>query len=143
MKDLCGESENDCPGPQGQLSSWVRLSDENGRVRSSSGRATQPQLTNLARARHAPAATPAGEGVYAITTTGRESHLSYILTVPSEISEVQKELGLRQRASFVTSVKNPTVGGPANAQLPNPAKFDQEWVALLTSESRFFLLTSL
>ncbi|KAI9884928.1 MAG: hypothetical protein M1823_003275 [Watsoniomyces obsoletus] len=82
--------------------------------------------TKTAGARHAPAATPTGEGVYAITTTGRESHLSYILTVPSEISEVQQELGLRQRASFVTSVKNPTVGGPANAQLPNPAKFDQD-----------------
>ncbi|KAI9828166.1 MAG: hypothetical protein M1826_006094 [Phylliscum demangeonii] len=76
--------------------------------------------------RHTPAATPSGEGVYAITSTGRDSHLSYILTVPSKINEVQKELGLRERASFVASAKNPEVRGPANATLPNPAQFDPE-----------------
>lgn len=76
--------------------------------------------------RHTNAVTPVGEGVYAVTTTGRESHLSYILTVPSKIDEVQKELGLRSRASFVVSVKNPEVRGPPNASLPNPAKYDKE-----------------
>lgn len=82
--------------------------------------------TQTLGARHTPAATPSGEGVYAITTRGRDSHLSYILTVPSEINEVQKELGLRERASFVTSVKNPTAGGPARATLSQPADFDKE-----------------
>lgn len=70
--------------------------------------------------------------MYAITTTGRESHLSYILTVPSEINEVQKELGLRERASFVVSAKNPEVRGPANANLPNPADYDKELVHQFT-----------
>lgn len=64
--------------------------------------------------------------MYAITTTGRESHLSYILTIPSPIDEVQKELGLRERASFVVSAKNPEAGGPAYARLPNPANYDKE-----------------
>ncbi|KAI9791489.1 MAG: hypothetical protein M1816_003833 [Peltula sp. TS41687] len=76
--------------------------------------------------RHTPSATPSGEGVYAISTTGRESHLSYFLTVPSEINEVQKELGLRERASFVVSAKNPEVRGPANARLPKPADYNKE-----------------
>lgn len=65
--------------------------------------------------------------MYAITSRGgRDSHLSYILTVPSEINEVQQELGLRERASFVTSVKNPKAGGPPQARLPQSAEFDQE-----------------
>ena len=46
--------------------------------------------TQTVGVRHTPAVTPVGEGVYAITTTGRESHLAYILTIPSELSEVQK-----------------------------------------------------
>ena len=77
--------------------------------------------------------TPSGEGVYAITSTGQATHLSYILTVPSEVSEVQQELGLRQRASFVVSVKNPEISGPANTTLPNPAKYSQEYVSFIRS----------
>ncbi|KAI9843553.1 MAG: hypothetical protein M1837_006229 [Sclerophora amabilis] len=82
--------------------------------------------TKTTGTRHAPAVTPAGEGVYAITSTGRETHLAYILTTPTEMNEVQHELGLRNRGSFVTSAKNPEVSGPANASLPTPAKFSQE-----------------
>ena len=46
--------------------------------------------TKTAGARHTPAATPIGEGIYAITQTGRETHLAYILTIPSELGEVQQ-----------------------------------------------------
>ena len=49
--------------------------------------------TQTAGTSHVPAVTPAGEGIYAITTTGRESHLAYMLTVPSELTEVQKDIG--------------------------------------------------
>ena len=88
--------------------------------------ASSDYATRTAGTRHTPAATPIGEGVYAITTTGRESHLAYILTIPSELSEVQKDVGLQERGSFVTSVKNPQYAGPANATLPEGPKYPQE-----------------
>ncbi|KAM0805487.1 hypothetical protein BDR22DRAFT_830313 [Usnea florida] len=82
--------------------------------------------TKTAGARHTPAATPIGEGVYAITETGRETHLAYILTIPSELGEVQQGVGLRQRGSYFTSAKNPQSSGPANASLPQGAEYPQE-----------------
>ena len=51
--------------------------------------------TKTAGARHTPAATPIGEGVYAIAQTGRETHLAYILTIPSELGEIQQVRKLR------------------------------------------------
>ena len=82
--------------------------------------------TKTAGVRHTPAATPVGEGVYAITKTGRETHLAYIITIPNTLEEVQKGIGLRQRGSYITSAKNPQSSGPANAQLPQPAKYPQD-----------------
>lgn len=75
---------------------------------------------------HTPAATPIGEGVYAITTTGRESHLAYILTIPSKLGEVQKDIGLRECGSFVASTKNPEQKGPANTSLPHGPDYPKE-----------------
>ena len=46
--------------------------------------------TKTVGVRHTPAAAPIGEGVYAITQTGRETHLAYILTIPSDLGEVQQ-----------------------------------------------------
>ena len=82
--------------------------------------------TKTVGTRHTPAAAPIAEGVYAITTTGRESHLAYILTIPSELSEVQHDVGLQERGSFVTSVKNPQYEGPANTNLPKGPDYPQE-----------------
>ena len=82
--------------------------------------------TQTAGNRQTPPVTPVGEGVYAITTTGRESHLAYLLTIPSELGEVQEEMGIRTKGSFVVSLKNPTAGGPANASLPQAADYSQE-----------------
>lgn len=82
--------------------------------------------TKTAGTRHTPAATPIGEGIYAITTTGRESHLAYILTIPAELSEVQQDTGLRDMGSFVISTKNPKYPGPANASLPKGPDFPEE-----------------
>ncbi|EXJ95749.1 hypothetical protein A1O1_00873 [Capronia coronata CBS 617.96] len=75
---------------------------------------------------HTPPATPLAEGVYAITSTGRESHLAYIITIPGELGEVQKEFGLQERGSFVLSVKNPTQPGPGNTNLPKGPEYPQE-----------------
>lgn len=94
--------------------------------------------TQTAGVRSQPPVTPVGEGVYAITTSGgnasgsssttsaAETHLSYMLTIPREPGELQSDIGLRSKASFVLSLKNPESKGPANAQLANPAEFPRE-----------------
>ncbi|GAB1311499.1 hypothetical protein MFIFM68171_01709 [Madurella fahalii] len=82
--------------------------------------------TKTAGTRHTPAATPVGEGVYAITSTGRESHLAYILTLPETPGEVQREMGLKEKGSFIISTKNPQYPGPANARLPKPPEYPKE-----------------
>lgn len=82
--------------------------------------------TKTAGIRHTPAAIPIGEGIYAVTTTGRVSHLAYILTVPSELNEVQKDIGLRERGSFVASIKNPEQKGPPNANFPKGPDYPKE-----------------
>ena len=81
--------------------------------------------------RHTPEVTPLGEGVYAITSTGGSgrgtTHLAYTLTIPSELGEVQKDVGLAEKGSFVLSVKNPqTSTGSASVQLPNGAEYPKE-----------------
>ncbi|KAL9587644.1 MAG: hypothetical protein Q9212_000098 [Teloschistes hypoglaucus] len=83
-------------------------------------------MTKTAGSRHTPAAAPIGEGVYAITSTGRETHLAYILTLPAEISEIQESVGLRQRGSFLTSAKNPETSAPAGASLPKGAEYPKD-----------------
>lgn len=82
--------------------------------------------TKTAGTRHTPAAAPIGEGVYAITQTGGSTHLAYILTLPEELDDVQKGIGLKQRGSFTTSAKNPQSSAPANAQLPQGADYPKE-----------------
>lgn len=83
-------------------------------------------VTKMAGTSHTPAATPIGEGIYAITTTGKESHLAYILTLPSKLEEVQKDIGLRERGSFVVSIKNPDQKAPANVSLPKGPGYPKE-----------------
>ncbi|KAF6825659.1 hypothetical protein CPLU01_10159 [Colletotrichum plurivorum] len=75
---------------------------------------------------HSPAATPVGEGVYVVTSTGRETHLAYMLTLPSTPGEVQDDLGIKEQGSFILSTKNPKFPGPANARLPESPDFSEE-----------------
>jgi hypothetical protein len=75
---------------------------------------------------HSPPATPLAEGVYAITTTGRESHFAYMITIPSQLGEVQKDVGIKEQGSFVVSAKNPKFPGPANASLGKDPGYPQE-----------------
>lgn len=74
--------------------------------------------TKTAGERHQPKATPVGEGVYAITATERETHLAYITTLPEQLGQVQKTLGVKSSGSFIISSKNPKYPGPAYASLP-------------------------
>jgi hypothetical protein len=76
--------------------------------------------------RHTPAATPVGEGIYAITTTGRESHLAYMLTLPAELGEVQTAIGLKEKGSFIISTRNPGYSAPRNARLPKGPEYPKE-----------------
>jgi hypothetical protein len=70
---------------------------------------------------------PIAEGVYAITRTeDRTTHLVYSTTIPSELGEVQEDLGIKDQGSFIISVKNPERGGPASAQLPQKPGFSKE-----------------
>lgn len=71
--------------------------------------------------------TPTAEGVYAITRTeDRTTHLVYSITIPSEIGEVQEDLGIKSQGSFIVSVKNPERSGPASASLPQKPEFTQK-----------------
>ncbi|EUC39162.1 hypothetical protein COCCADRAFT_21580 [Bipolaris zeicola 26-R-13] len=72
---------------------------------------------------------PVAEGVYAITRTeDRTCHLVYSTTIPSELGEVQDDLGIKDQGSFIISVKNPERSGPAQAQLPQKPNFPQEFI---------------
>ncbi|KAK5705522.1 hypothetical protein LTR97_002641 [Elasticomyces elasticus] len=85
--------------------------------------------TQTVGTRHTPDVTPIGEGVYAITYTGSgrtTNHLSYMLTIPQEIGEVQKDVGIAEKGSFVLSVKNPNAKQPSYAALPEKPDFPKE-----------------
>ena len=88
--------------------------------------ASNDYVTKTAGTRHTPAATPIGEGVYAITSTGRENHLVYFLTLPEKLGETQTEIGLKQKGSFIISTRNPQYPPPNNAQLPGDPKYSKE-----------------
>jgi hypothetical protein len=53
------------------------------------------------------AARPVGEGKYAIVKHQNHTELAYILEMPKEPGEAQKELGIEKEASYVISVINP------------------------------------
>ena len=85
--------------------------------------------TKTVGTRHTPEVTPVGEGVYAITSTGGgqgNTHLAYMLTIPSEMGEVQTDMGLAKKGSFVLSLKNPKAPGPTYAQLPQGPEYPKE-----------------
>jgi hypothetical protein len=53
------------------------------------------------------AARPVGEGKYAIVKHQTHAELAYILEMPREPGEAQRELGIQKEASYVISVINP------------------------------------
>ncbi|MFW6202585.1 MAG: hypothetical protein ACOC8B_08400, partial [Gemmatimonadota bacterium] len=67
--------------------------------------------------RRVPAARPAGEGVYAIARHGDHTHLVYILELPEQPGEVQRELNVDERASYILSIANPERPAPKGAGL--------------------------
>src|ERR671932_581662 len=74
------------------------------------------------------AARPVGEGKYAIVKHHQNhTELAYILELPKEPGEAQKELGIEKEASYIISVINPKI--PKSPNLPTteePPKYPQE-----------------
>ncbi|KAJ5372513.1 hypothetical protein N7517_004519 [Penicillium concentricum] len=73
--------------------------------------------------RHTEDARPYAEGVYAITSTPRASHLAYILTIPAEVGDLQEDFGLQGRGSWIVQSKNPKFAGPPIGRLPKEPEF--------------------
>jgi hypothetical protein len=84
-----------------------------------------------------PAACLAGEGVYVLARHGDHTHLAYELLHPQRAGDVQRELNLQRRASFIIMVRNPEVPSPPGAgagngpQFPDDlqARFGDRWFA--------------
>lgn len=77
--------------------------------------------------RRGDAARPVGEGKYAIVSHQNHTELAYVLELPNEPGEAQKELGIEKEASYVISVINPKI--PKQPNLPStdePPKYPQE-----------------
>ncbi len=53
------------------------------------------------------AARTVGEGKYAIIEHQNHAELAFILEMPHEIGEAQKELGIQKEASYIITVINP------------------------------------
>lgn len=49
-----------------------------------------------------------------------------MLTIPQELGEVQKDVGLAEKGSFVISAKNPESSSPANASLPQGPEYPKD-----------------
>ncbi len=62
------------------------------------------------------------EGVYAIVRHGRHTHLAYELELPKEPGDVQRELLIEPKASFVVTVRNPEAPAPPQAGLTGAQK---------------------
>jgi hypothetical protein len=69
------------------------------------------------------AARPVGEGKYAIVKHQDHAELAYILEMPEEPGEAQRELGIEKEASYIVSIINPKVpvpaGYPSSEEPPN------------------------
>jgi hypothetical protein len=49
-----------------------------------------------------------------------------MLTIPAKLDEIQEDFGLKEKESFVISVRNPQTPAPPNAAIPDPAEYSKE-----------------
>jgi hypothetical protein len=66
---------------------------------------------------------PVAEGVYSLIHTKNTTHFAYMITVPSDIGQVQENFGIHDKGSFVVSVRNPSFESPPYARLPESASY--------------------
>lgn len=76
--------------------------------------------------RHVEEARPFAEGVYAITSAKRSSHLAYILTIPDKIGTLQEDFGLHGRGSWIVQSKNPKHPGPSYAAFTQGPEYPEQ-----------------
>ncbi|OJJ60731.1 hypothetical protein ASPSYDRAFT_758117 [Aspergillus sydowii CBS 593.65] len=81
--------------------------------------------TSTRGTREVPEAKPYAEGVYAITTTKRATHLVYHVTLPEKAGDIQEDFGLSDRGSWLMQSKNPKFPGPPFARLPQEPEFPE------------------
>jgi hypothetical protein len=74
--------------------------------------------------RHLPEARPAGEGVYALARSGRNSVLAYVLELPEAPGEVQEAFHIEHEGRFVLAIKNPEAARPPGIGLDDDQKAD-------------------
>jgi hypothetical protein len=89
------------------------------------------------------AARPVGEGKYAIVKHRDHAELAYILELPEEPGEAQKELGIEKEASYIISVINPKITTPSE-NLPSteePPKYPQEVLDEFNETDNFMSLS--
>ncbi|KAL4938005.1 hypothetical protein BDV06DRAFT_63464 [Aspergillus oleicola] len=75
--------------------------------------------------REIPEATPYAEGVYAITSTKRATHIVYHITLPEKAGEIQQDFGLSGCGSWLVQSKNPKYPSPPFAQLPKEPEYPE------------------
>ncbi|KAL4779810.1 esterase-like activity of phytase-domain-containing protein [Aspergillus varians] len=75
--------------------------------------------------REVPEAVPYAEGVYAITSTKRATHIVYHITLPEKAGEIQEDFGLSERGSWLIQSKNPKFSSPPSARLPKEPEFPE------------------
>ncbi|KAK9487702.1 hypothetical protein V1527DRAFT_460306 [Lipomyces starkeyi] len=84
-------------------------------------------------------ARPIAEGVYVLTKEDSMHFLSYILTVPQEETEIEKEFGLSQDGRYIVSARNPKYPAMGPIKTPEGPKYredileefqDYRWVPL-------------
>lgn len=71
-----------------------------------------------------PAARPVGEGIYEIVKYRGHTNLIYALELPEDLGEAQKSLGIKEEASYIITIKNPTGSSPQGMGLPAEEKAD-------------------
>ncbi len=94
--------------------------------------------------RRGDAARPVGEGKYTIIKYHNHAELAYILEMPKEPGEAQKELGIEKEASYIISVINPknarspTEGYPSTEE---PAEYPPKVLEEFNDTDNFISLT--
>ena len=92
--------------------------------------------------RRGDAARPVGEGKYAIVRHQNHTELAYVLEMPNEPGDAQRELGIEKEASYVISVINPKI--PKSSNLPTteePPKYPQEVLNEFNENDNFVSLS--
>jgi hypothetical protein len=94
--------------------------------------------------RRGDAARPVGEGKYVIVKYRNHAELAYILEMPKEPGEAQKELGIEKEASYVISVINPKkTRSPAEGypSTEEPPKYPEEVLKKFNETENFISIT--